>query len=157
MKLEDLQTFVNEFVSGIPDKISDTLEDVEVMLVESPEDATAELLEEITVDEGGRARPITAEDQKLATVPADTKGLFIGDPMEREESEEDAEEETIIDPSGVIVLIANNLASKDEVVLVLMHEIGHALGLDEAEVKALGLAVSQQKGKPDATAPDPNG
>ena len=42
-------------------------------------------------------------------------------------------------PHGVIFLVATNITNKNEAMQVLMHEVGHALGLDEQEVAALDL------------------
>jgi predicted Zn-dependent protease with MMP-like domain len=153
MELGALQSMAGDFINGLPDKIRDTLEDVEILMAEDPSEGTAELLASLEDPD-----KVTVEQKALCTLPVDCKGAFIGDPMEREESEEDPEEETIYDPDGVIVLVASNIASRDEFVLVMLHEMGHALGLDEDGVKALGLAVSQaaqaaqaQKGPADAT------
>lgn len=151
MELEVLQGLAAEFMAGLPDKIADTLEDVDVILCQTPEDGTAELVESLDPTQA------TPEQKALCTLPADCKGVFIGDPMERSDDGEDSEEETIYDPSGVIAIVASNVASKEDFVLCMLHEMGHALGLDEEGVKALGLAVSSaaqsaaaEKGNPDA-------
>jgi predicted Zn-dependent protease with MMP-like domain len=42
-------------------------------------------------------------------------------------------------PEGRIFLVASNLADSGEARDVLLHEMAHALGLDETEVSGLGL------------------
>jgi hypothetical protein len=42
-------------------------------------------------------------------------------------------------PEGTIYLVADNLADKADARTVLLHEMAHALGLDEHEVAGLGL------------------
>lgn len=42
-------------------------------------------------------------------------------------------------PLGTIYLVASNLTDKDDARAVLLHEMAHALGLDETEVAGLGL------------------
>jgi len=42
-------------------------------------------------------------------------------------------------PEGTIYLVADNLQNKVDAKDVLLHEMAHALGLDETEVAGLGL------------------
>lgn len=72
---------------------------------------------------------------------AGTRGMFLGTPMHAaDDLELDDEEAERIPPSGFIFLISANLADADDLRLTLYHEVGHALGLDESEVAALGLS-----------------
>lgn len=142
MNLDQLTTVANAFVSGIPSQVTDQLEDVEILMYESPELAQADLDQLLEPVEG---EPLV--------IPADCKGVFIGEPMEVEDSDDTEQEEVELLPDGIIALIASNLATAEEVGLVLMHEMGHALGMDEDEVKALGLGVEPSVTKTPETAP----
>lgn len=67
-------------------------------------------------------------------MPADVRGMYQGD------FTNDTDDELVCDPPvGCIFLVADNLVDKDDARAVLLHEIGHALGLDEHEVAGLGL------------------
>jgi len=65
-------------------------------------------------------------------IPQDFRGVYLGAPI----GDDDDEEEL---PDGVIVLNAAKLRDVQDVLDTLLHEYGHALGLDEDEVAALGL------------------
>jgi predicted Zn-dependent protease with MMP-like domain len=132
MQVEELEASAQKFMMGLPDQVIDALEDVELMVAASPELARAVLLKEY-------------EDEFDASeLPDDCKGVFVGAPTEIEagETTDSEEEEIVYYPEGFIVLIANNIPDEQEGLLVLMHEIGHALGMDEDEVKNLGLGVA---------------
>lgn len=64
----------------------------------------------------------------------DARGMYEGTfPSE-------TDDELVIDPPvGVIFLVAENLQDKADARAVLLHEMAHALGLDETEVAGLGL------------------
>lgn len=64
----------------------------------------------------------------------DARGMYEGTfPSE-------ADDELVIEaPVGVIFLVAENLQDKADARTVLLHEMAHALGLDEPEVAGLGL------------------
>lgn len=137
MDTEILVAFVSEFAGGMPREIGKQLEDVEIIVAPTPEIGTQELNEIIETDDGKELEPL----------PADCKGAFIGEQMEVEEDADgEGEFETASLPNGAIVLIAGNIANTEEAALVLLHEIGHALGMDEEGVKALGLGVSPSAG-----------
>src|SRR5215831_14816986 len=66
-------------------------------------------------------------------IPSDARGVYIGTQLEGEEQETtDAKH-----PVGVILLYAGNIADEAEAMDVFLHEIGHALGLNEDEVAQL--------------------
>lgn len=75
-------------------------------------------------------------------VEADLLGLFEG------RSYADAESECVVDLPRIRLFLDNlwdyagrdRSLFRDEVRLTLLHELGHYLGLDEAQVEALGLA-----------------
>lgn len=133
MNHEQCAVLVAKFVEGLPREIGKQLGAVELLVCADPETATKEL-REIMEGENG---------QELEALPGDCKGVFIGEPLEREEDGDgEGDMETVTLPEGVIAVVASNVKDVDEAVLVVMHEIGHALGMDEDEVKALGLGVS---------------
>lgn len=135
MTFEEVQTQVTLFLGEIQEAITDDLLDVEFLVCESRE-AAVERLNQL----------LDPEDEKvtLDEIPVDAKGIFFGDSAETVETDDETTE-TIECAAGAIVMIACNLADVDEVDLVLLHEIGHALGLDEAAVDALGLGVEESE------------
>lgn len=155
MELAQLETLVGGLMAGLPEQVTECLEDVDVILAETPAEATKELLADQRKAAAENKETLSVEETREMTLPDDTKGVFIGDPLERSEDvDPDTEESEILyDAEGYLVMCASNIADKDECLLVFLHELGHALGLDEAEVKELGLAVAQAKeGKLDANA-----
>lgn len=71
----------------------------------------------------------------FGSMPSDIRGMYDGDFS----SSTDDEGENHEPPVGTIYLVAANLADKADARTVFLHEIGHALGLDEHEVAGLGL------------------
>lgn len=67
-------------------------------------------------------------------MPDDVRGMYEG----TFPSEVDDELE-IEPPEGTIYLVCDNLQDKADARAVLLHEMAHALGLDETEVAGLGL------------------
>lgn len=132
ISFEQAQAIVTEFCETLPRPVAKDLEDVEILVCETRAHALTRLSQLIEGD------PVTDEE-----FPLDTKGAFIGDPASREESDETEEEEIVELASGFVVLNVENIATEDECRLVLLHEFGHALGLDEEEVAALGLGVEE--------------
>ncbi len=73
---------------------------------------------------------------------SDLLGLFEG------RNHEDAESECVVDLPRIRLFLDNlwdyagrdRAVFRDEVRLTLLHELGHYLGFDEAQVEALGLA-----------------
>jgi len=133
MDTEKLADFVTNFAMGLPKEIGKQLVDVELMVFSDVETAFVELNEILDTEDGKPIDPI----------PADTKGVFIGEQMESEDDDEESEFETVALPNGVIALIASNISGDEEAIVIVLHELGHALGMDEEEVKALGLGVTQ--------------
>jgi predicted Zn-dependent protease with MMP-like domain len=148
MELRALDTIISGLMDGLPSEVTDSLSDVEVLVVETPADGTKALISDAVSaarEEGNTT--MTAEEMKELTLAADCKGCFLGDPMEKTDDQDpDAEESDVVyDPEGYMVFCACNIENEDAAVLIFLHELGHALGLDEDEVKELGLAVSQAK------------
>lgn len=155
MKLQELTEIAYALMAEMPEPIITALSDVELMVCETPKDAADELSAEAKQD---AEFEFSAED--AAEVSAlECKGVFVGAPTEVEDSDESEEEEIVYYPDGFIVLIASNIESAEEAKAVLMHEVGHALGMDEAEVQQLGLGVGAKpkEGTDDGTAHSSNG
>lgn len=129
MDLTKLEEAAQGFMRGLPDPVIDALSDVELVIAEDVQKAASLLKEEL------------GDDFNPADMPEDCKGLFIGSPTEIEESDESEEEEIVYYPEGFVVLCANNIETESEGLVVLMHEVGHALGMDEEEVTKLGLGI----------------
>lgn len=121
-----------EFSEQLPDTIAADLEDVEVLVCANRERAVTRLNEVIQGDV-----------IELEEIPFDTKGIFIGSPATREVSEDNDEEEVIELASGFVVIIVDQIADVESCKLVLLHEFGHALGMDEDEISDLGLGVGE--------------
>lgn len=121
-----------EFSEQLPDTVAADLEDVEVMVCANRERAVARLNEVVQGD------PL-----ELDEIPANAKGIFIGSPATREPSDESEEEEVIELASGFVVLLVDQIDDVDACKLVLLHEFGHALGLDEEEIADMGLGVGE--------------
>lgn len=132
MEKAPLAELAVKFLAGFPTEITEDLTKVELLVCEDPAEANAE---------------INHLYEKGEDFAADAKGAYVGDPMVLEESTDSEEDEIVYEPEGHIVLIASNIKDADELALVLMHEMGHALGMDEDEVKALGLGVQEAKEK----------
>lgn len=135
MDIQTLENAAQKFMLGLPDQIIEALEDVELMVAENPDLARKVLVKEFS--EG---------DFDPSELPDDCKGVFVGAPteIESEDTTDSEENEVVYFPDGFIVLCASNIADEKDGLLVLMHEVGHALGMDEDEVKALGLGVAPE-------------
>lgn len=101
--------------------------------------AVVELLEELPGQIHDMLEHVTC--QVLATtphgVPADARGMFYG---YQQQGGPEAPDD-IVPARGTIQLYACNLGGGEQVQQTLLHEIGHALGLDEWSVAELGLAA----------------
>lgn len=121
----EVEQGVKYLISGLPAEVLTTLSKVDVQIYADPSEAANAL---------------------KTAIPNDAKGVFIGQPVEFADPDEEQDQDsfTIAAPAeGVIALISGNLQKREEVPIVLLHEIGHALDMDEDEVKALGLSVSE--------------
>lgn len=140
MDMTKLAEYVGHAWHSLPEKVLEHLQDVNVMICRDPAHATEEMNKEF------EGEPPFA---------ADVKGAFMGEPMETEESSTDDEEnEVVYFPDGYVFIIASNVADEKEGVAVFLHEIGHALGMDEEEVSQLGLGVGPKE--EDTSADKPN-
>ncbi len=129
---EEVIAVVAKYNEDVPREIWRNLEDVDIIVCVDVGQAKQFLLDEC----GGEAIP-EGEGPQFTD---DVKGLFYGEQMETEEGDSE-EEETVTLPDGYIFLISANLDSTEEAAKVLLHEVGHALGMDESDVNALGLGV----------------
>lgn len=132
MKQEDVATILEKFARDLPEQVHYMLADVDIFICENPVKATEELREQLQDEDG------TAWSDSLVE---DCKGVFIGEPLERKEGGESEEPEGEMLPEGIIAICCSNIATPEEAVIVLLHEIGHALAMDEEEVRALGLGT----------------
>lgn len=118
---EDLDAVVHDAIEPLPPRIKKALDDVAILVEEYPSE---ELLRE--------------SDPPL---PPDLLGVFSG-PSNAERTTGSSGM-----PAGTIHVFRRNIehfgSERDEVVdelrITLLHEIGHALGMDEDELHALGL------------------
>lgn len=141
MQIDDVAKVVEVSRTMMPLEVLKCLGDVEILVcadvVQAMETVRAEFDEDPFTDEPG------------GVMPADAKAMFVGEQMNVEE--EDDETEVIEYPAGVIVLVASNLTTEEEVHIAFLHEVGHALDFDEDEVRSLGLsgmeAPDASKGK----------
>jgi predicted Zn-dependent protease with MMP-like domain len=154
MQMQVLDKIVKEFVTTAPQEILEQLEDVPVVVVLGVQDARSELqrpeYNPLFEDLGEQGRDLVD----------DCKGIFIGFPMQRaEDATGDAPgEDGPADydaAAGLIVMVADNLADEDEARTTLMHEVAHALGIDENGVDGLGLNDPPQKETTNDDAPKP--
>lgn len=138
MTTEAVQAQVELFLGEIKEALADDLQDVEFIIAESREAAVIRL--------NALLDPSEQDVIKVEEIPVQAKGIWFGDSAEVVEAQENDGElsETIEYANGAIVLIVPNLLDTDEVDIVLLHEIGHALGLDEDEVEALGLGFDSE-------------
>ncbi len=132
MDAEQLSVLITKFAAEVPPPVGESLDGVDILVYETVDHA----------NDKGQGLPAEFDDP-IDPVPADCKGVFIGEPLEADDDSDEADM-----PEGVIALIAGNIATPEEGIVVLTHEIGHALGLDEQGVKDLGLATP-------APAPEP--
>jgi predicted Zn-dependent protease with MMP-like domain len=133
MQLSQLTTITTKFKDELPKEVSRNLRDVQILVSPTVDSARLALAEIFAGDEE------TLKQIQL-DIPAGCKGIFLGEPMECEvEGEEGEEEESLTLPEGVVVVVAENIADEKDAALVLLHETGHALGMSEDEVAALGL------------------
>lgn len=128
MQMTELKEVATNFISGLPENVTEALEEVELLICATPEKGNTVLKEELKED-------------FTENLPLDCKGVFVGSPLETKE--ENDEEEIVFYPEGYLVIIANNIKDKEEASLVLTHEIAHAMGWNEEEVTQMGLGVEK--------------
>jgi hypothetical protein len=95
--------------------------------------------EDVAAAMSGTETRVVAAGGELAALgaAADVRGMFAG--AQAVLPDEDDPADPGVKPTGYIFLVAANLRHPDDVRRTWLHEVGHALGLDEAEVSELGL------------------
>ena len=124
MESTKVEQGVNYLLAGMPDNILAVLSGVEIKIYATPQEAA---------------------DALKTAIPQDAKGVFLGEPVVFEDVDEEQDEDDmqiVEGAKGVVALISGNL-EPDEVPVVVLHELGHALDMDESDVEQLGLAVHQ--------------
>lgn len=129
MNIDDVATVVAATREQIAPQVLKCLVDVEILVCADVESAMAEIRAEFDED------PFAGEGEAM---PPTCKAVFVGEPMNVEEDDDDTE--VVEYPNGVIALVASNLANPEEVHIAFLHEVAHALDFDEEEVAQLGLA-----------------
>ena len=125
MENTEVQQACQLLMQGVPEQVLDLMSGVQLFICQTPAEA--------------------AEKFKTA-IPNDCKGVFLGEPVQFDDPDGEQEEAEMVitaPANGVIAVIAGNLQGREEVVAVLLHEMGHALDMSEEEVEQLGLGVQQ--------------
>lgn len=118
LSAEDVHTIVTYAMAALPEELSRALDDVEIVVV--ADHAVPEL--------------VHVRDGEGLPLAADFKGYYAGTTLEGDDAEENPDP-----PSGALFINAARHHDEEDVTTTLYHEIGHALGLTEDEVSALGL------------------
>jgi Zn-dependent protease with chaperone function len=126
MQIREVNRVVDETVAAMPHPIRAALGEVAFVTAEGPRDRLV-------------LRLVSRLGLPELEVHSDARGLFVGLPPELPYEEDEDDVADIQPPAGIVFLFAGNLADRSEVEIVLCHEVGHALGMDEDEVEALGL------------------
>lgn len=143
MNYEAIDETVTAMAKSVPDEVAAHLESVVIILTDTIESARAEMQRDEWADL--LSDWADANDQSMAaarSLPDDTRGVFVGFPLTKESDEEGGEEsatEEFSEPDGFILLVASNIGDAETAKVVLLHEISHALGMDEPTVDGLGL------------------
>lgn len=143
MNYAAIDDIVTQIAKHVPDEVGSHLESVVIVLCDTIESARQEMhrdewqdLLSDWADEHGQSM------SEARNLPEDTRGVFVGFPLSKESDDEGAEDgpaEEFSDPDGFILLVASNIVDAETAKVVVMHEIAHALGMDEPTVDGLGL------------------
>jgi len=125
---ETFDALVEEVIKDLPEALRELLEQVPVIVEDSPDD---ELLEELGED----------EDDALL-------GLHSGTPLTEQSIEDSGQlppdihlfREPIVDQAGGWSIPGATGLIREEIRITLLHEIGHQFGLDEDDLDRLGYA-----------------
>lgn len=123
MTKADAELVVEQVIAELPEGIRDALADVTVYTVDGSKDPELKA----AIKNAGLAR---------ALIQPTFRGLYLGTTAR---VKDDDAQTGVPMPKGSIVLCAPALESFADVRDTLAHEIGHALGMSEAEVEDLGL------------------
>lgn len=145
MKIDDVAKVVVETRDMLPGSVLKCLADVEIVICEDPAHAHREILA-LFDDDPFEPNEFVIDAHGAKSLPLDTKGVFIGEPMSSEDGEDDDDGMALVEmPEGVIALVASNLTSPEEVHVAFLHEVAHALDYDEDEVAQLGLSAGLEE------------
>ena len=156
MTLDELCKVVDNLSDNVPEQVADALDAVEIVCVETIADARLEMQRPEMADLIEDLKE--SDDDDPTDLPDDLKGAFVGAPLETSRDAEDGkdvsadEQDGDLPPEGIILMVAANIANEDEAASILMHEVGHALGLDEDAVDAIGL---NEPAQPETGQPKP--
>jgi len=131
MKPEDVRTIVEAFTAELPEAIGEALEHVKIYYLASAAELPADAIEQCS-ELGVRFGP-------------EEPGMYLGTTIEGFDQDDSADADK---PVGSVYLNAGQLPDEASVITVLLHEIGHALGLDEEEVADLGLSMDRKLDTP---------
>jgi len=123
MNKAEAEACTDQMLAALPDRLAETIGDLTIYVAGSRNDHD---VLRAAMEEAGQGQVI---------IPRTFRAVYMGTPL----APAAADEEDADPPSGVIVLNAAMLRDEQDLLDTLLHEIGHALGYDEAGVSALGL------------------
>jgi predicted Zn-dependent protease with MMP-like domain len=124
MKVDEVRSHIDEAIANLSPGVREAISQVAIFVAESRQDTMT------------MRQAVHAAAQGDTAIPQDFRAVFLGVPLDGAADEEDPDPELA---DGVFLFNAELLQGAEDVVYTLLHEIGHALGLDEDEVAALGL------------------
>lgn len=119
---------IKDATNELPDAVRVAIAKVKIFVVESATD--------LKTLRGAIEAAQLGEDDPPVHIPPDFRGMFLGSTIDPAADDEDPDP---VLAHGVFLFNAAYLLSDEDVHLTFFHEVGHALGLDEQEVEALGL------------------
>lgn len=111
VSLERCTAIARDEMDGLPDEVLERIEGVELVISEG--------VSPILIDQG---------------LDPKAKGAFVA-----EEIDPYDEDQVPGEIRGVLYVFSAHQANEEDVRTTVLHEVGHALGLDEYDVEALGL------------------
>ncbi len=112
----------DQMLEALPARLADTIGDLSIYVASSRFDRDV-------------LRAAMKQAGQIVIIPRTFRALYMGTPLAAGAADGEDEDP----PTGVIILNAAMLRDEQDLLDTLLHEIGHALGYDEAGVSALGL------------------